>query len=570
MLGLFSLEYAKKYVLTTSPIANIQPHAINAAKEFALSFYAMVLSLLKIIYCIFLILVKLSILAFPHAVKIFHQIVKFHRQLSWSEILLESLTISILLVVMIFYKRIVNWWKRLEKSISAKSKAAAAAAPHVLFFTGAFLFTVLGKKFILPFTSTSMMPVFTLGIPMLRSFRFARAFYNDTNHSIVHRKKYYPLLAQLLTLWVVLGTYHSLVTVFALIPFSNRMLLYVPYLKELVIVILLWIQLSPVFTRIVFVSIILPVINYLSKYIPTAQNNNNPNDQNSNYLMMLLRMSRFFHDRHMDFIGKLLEDSVVTIMAVIFVCVPNPFATMGMMTIACLLPAFRAVSVTEAFRIRGVGSGDKKPNESVLPMYLVDKAMFWLYYWIAFSWLWLWRIYVTPVWPSVTILITLWLQHIFFAGGKFVVINTIEATAIMIQRNRQRPIPRVETTAEQEEDNAQEENRENAFNDSSLDGREAAMSPSEHNLSLTENDDNEEIKEEKEKEKVSDDDDNKSITDRTKIISRRRLEQSSPSVENPVGLLSSGDESDFVQVGGEATVSPDSKGNAARRRNRLS
>lgn len=547
MLSLFTLDYVKKYVLTTQPIAAIQPHAAGAVKEFAIAFYAMTVSLFKILYCLLLIVVKLSILAFPHAVKAFHQVAKFHRQLSWSEILLEFLTLSILLIVMLFYKRIINWWKKVERYISAKSKAAAAAAPHVLFFTGALIFAVLGKKFILPFTSPAMMPLFTLGIPALRSFQFVRSLYNDENQS--QRKKYYPLLVQLLTLWVVLGTYHSIVTVLALIPFSGKILLYLPFLKELVIVVLLWIQLSPMFTKIVFTSVISPVITYLSKYIPTAQNGN-PTDRNSQYLVMILRMTRFFHEHHLDFVGKLLDDSVVTIMATIFICIPNPFATMGMMTIACLLPAFRVVSVAAAFRLRGVG---EKNTDVALPTYLVDKALFWLYYWIVFGCMWLWRIYVTPIWPSVTIVITLWLQHIFFAGGKYLVVNAIEATNIMIQRNKQHPISRA----------IEIENREG----SSINLAELEPTESEDRVNY---ETNVEVLETicTEEEKSSNE---LNISPSTR---RQRRGQPSPSIENPSTLLLGEDTIEFVPRGGEeeedVTSSEAKIAAAVRRRNRLS
>lgn len=539
MYQLLTLHYAQKYVLTTLPIAHIQPFATEAIKELSFAVYALVIALVKIVYCVILIGTKLSILAFPHAVKIFRQIVKFHRtQLSWSDILIEISAISLILLYVIFRKRILDMWRRVDRYISAKSKAAAAAAPHVIFFTGALLFTVLGKKFILPFTSTTVMPLFTLGIPVLRSFRFARTFYNDPIQTNAHRRKYYNILAQLLTLWAVLGTYHSIVTVLALVPFSNKILSYLPYLKELIIVILTWIQLSPVFTKIVFSSAIAPVIAYLSKYIPTAQNGNAP-DNNRHYVVMILRMSRFFKDHHLDFIGKLLEDSVVTIMATIFVCLPNPFATMGMMTITCLLPVFRIVTITNAFRVRGVGES----TDAVIPMYLLDKALFWLYYWIAFAWLWLWRIYVAPVWPSVTILIALWLQHIFFAGGKYVVVSTIEATNVIIQRNQQRPVPR----SISESGSSESISAEGVEDEPMADGG-------------AQNDGNE----------VNDGEgaDPQQGPDAASSL-QRRLEQPSPSVENPPTAISVDDDYDAVHLDGDdddANVGSRS----VRRRNRLS
>lgn len=432
MQNTLNLSYARKYILTTLPVNHIQKFAADAIKDFALALSALVVALLQILYCVILVLAKLSILAFPHAVKLFHNIVKFHRtQLSWTDIAIEMTALTLIVLYFVFRKKIAELWRRVDRYISAKSKAAAAAAPHVLFFTTALVFAVLGKKFILPFTSSAIMPVFTLLIPVTRTSHFARVMYNDRSFN-VNKKKYLPVLSQHLTLWIVLATYHALVTVFEQVPFSTRLLMYLPYMKELLIVVLIWTQLSPVFTKIVYKSAITPVIKQLSRYIPTAQFDNAP-DNRRHYLIMMLKMTKVLQDHHLDFIGKLLEDSVVTIMAAIFILLPNPFATMGMVTITCLLPAFRAVTITEAFKIRGVGEANVDP---IVPPFLMEKAITWLYYWIAFAWLWLIRIYVVKLWPSVTIGIGLYLQHIFFAGAKVVVSGSLEIVNVVIYRNQ--------------------------------------------------------------------------------------------------------------------------------------
>ena len=53
-------------------------------------------------------------------------------------------------------------------------------------------------------------------------------------------------------MWVVLGIFHCLGSLLALLPFSQRLFLYTPYVKEVLLLVLLWMHVSPLFTEIVY------------------------------------------------------------------------------------------------------------------------------------------------------------------------------------------------------------------------------------------------------------------------------------------------------------------------------
>ncbi|RYG94608.1 hypothetical protein EON65_57240, partial [archaeon] len=258
-LKYLSFKHAYDYVFTTIPVGAVQNDLGAVIKQFFVSSYHTLLSISTLIYYLLLILCKIVILAFPHAMKVFRRIYRFHRtQMTTYDILVEVFLLTLIFVYFIFKERILSTWNRFEAYVSAKSRAAARAAPHVAFFTSAFLVAVLGRKFILPLTSSSTMPIFTLMLPLASTYlRLPTLPRSDAEVKISEQLKS-PLI-----LMVILGVYHATVTIGTHIPFSTRLLSLLPYVKEVVIVVLIWCQLSPVFTDIVFASVISPALSQM-------------------------------------------------------------------------------------------------------------------------------------------------------------------------------------------------------------------------------------------------------------------------------------------------------------------
>eukprot|EP01031_Cornospumella_fuschlensis_P037824 gene37824-45949_t len=487
-LKYLSLKHAYDYVFTTAPVGAVQNDLGAVIKQFFVSSYHTLLSLSTLLYYLLLILCKIIILAFPHAVKAFRRIYHFHRtHLTTYDIIVEVILLSLIIIYFVFKERIVNTWNRFEAYVSAKSRAAARAAPHVAFFTAAFLVAVLGRKFILPLTSSSTMPIFTLMIPLATTYlRLPNLPRSDAEVKISENLKS-PLI-----LMVILGVYHATVTIGSHIPFSTRLLSVLPYVKEVVIVVLIWCQLSPVFTDIVFTSVISPALNKMQAYIPTAHLQAPATPPAASFApLLLLKQLGVLSEAQADFLEKLLQDSVLSLLALLCVFLPSPLAEGGMVCIVFLVPCYRTIQVIQhisqrvamhqarsrrappntssgasgstslfASPARALFSSPQAPAASLTPppsassfspataaatlqndRQLLHSHDLYLHYWCCVCALWLWRIHVYRLWPSVCIALGVALQHRYLQGALYVRRYVYEhgyATLCMLQDRHQR------------------------------------------------------------------------------------------------------------------------------------
>jgi hypothetical protein len=432
-------SFAYHYVLTTVSFSSIRLYLIEYSKGALVAAYLLIVSTFKLLICLCLVIAKISILGFPHAIRMLKIVIKFHRtQLSWTDIMLEFSALFCVIFCITFRRKIAELWRRIEIYLIAKSRLVATAAPHVIFFSVAFLFAILGKKFIVPFTSSNIMPIFTLIIPLLTTWNI---FYHIHCNLQVERNRMIEGVCGCLEQWMIIGVYHTLVTLASLIPFSQYLLQFLPYLKEIIIVNIIWIQLSRAFKKTILEFILYPIMKLISTYLPILSNYHSTEGQRS-MIIIFLKTMRILKDSYVDFIGKLLHDSVVTIVASIIIFLPNPFAAIGMVVIACLLPSFRTTTVVEKLRRRRLDpttSTDNTPNEEFEYEfeYSFKQAKLWLSYWICFSVLWIFRIYILKVWSSIVIAFTMWLQHSFFHGSIIIVTYLVEIQAVILTRNLQ-------------------------------------------------------------------------------------------------------------------------------------
>jgi hypothetical protein len=422
-----SMSQYYDYIFSTLPVDYINIRFYEAFQIFLISLLQTSLSLLHIIFYISLYIIKILILVFPHAVSLCKVIYNFHRtQLTLRDIIIEIIMLTIIFVYLLFRKRIMKSWEMLINELSAKSKIAAIAAPHILYFTVSIIIILFGNKFILPFTSSKMMPVFTLIIPLVRTIRMNTI---DLNELTINQMK------DMMLIWIIIAIYHSIVTALSFIPFSQRILLILPLVKELIISILLWVQLSPSFSKILFDSIIYKILFSVSNMIPAGYriSNTNPTTASTNAVLAMFKMMNILNDSQITFLHALFQDSVATIVAIVFIFTPTFIANYGMITIALLLPAIRTASCCAPSTEK-----DSSKHNNYITTTTTTAAAFplqWLHYWMCVSILWILRIYAFKFWPSCLILMSLWLQHSYFLGATFVFNYTYQTILICIHRN---------------------------------------------------------------------------------------------------------------------------------------
>jgi hypothetical protein len=227
------------------------------------------------------------------------------------------------------------------------------------------------------------------------------------------------------------------------------MLKYLPYAKEMVIVVIVWVQLSPVFSEIVFESVISRIMVKLCGMVPAGYGLDQADAKTSTFFAVL-KMMYLVNDSHVAFLQALFQDGVATIIAVIFIFTPDPLASVGMVIISLLLPAFRTSAVVASVSRNTASSlelaklarssvpasgGGKKAASSTVG---VDNVLstHWLRYWVCLSVLWCMRIYVLRMWPSIVIISTLWLQHSFFQGSSKLTAFLVDTAKALAERNK--------------------------------------------------------------------------------------------------------------------------------------
>jgi hypothetical protein len=195
---------------------------------------ALLQDLSAISYYLLIYLMKILFVCFPYFISFTQTIIEFHQtQLRTSDLIVEALIFTLLLLYLIFRKSILQVWKKLMINLSKKYHDAARVAPHILFFTTAALLTIFGGKFLIPLSSPKILPLFTLARPLFRSFRL----WNRVDPSPKSQQDQ-------VVLWTVLGSYFALSSFASMIPFSQYLLSFIPALREFSLVVCLHTLLS--------------------------------------------------------------------------------------------------------------------------------------------------------------------------------------------------------------------------------------------------------------------------------------------------------------------------------------
>ncbi len=506
----FSLWDAVRFSTLAQPLGPFLDSGICTAKEFVLSVASLSATFSRLVLFLVVCVIKLGTGAMPALLSLSRSIIEFHRtQLTVADLLFEAMFVLSMALVFLYNKQILEYLWHLERRLQKTSKEATRdvmrVAPHMAFFFLALIVSVLGRKFLKPLSSESVLPVFSLVIPIFRTVYGSlllstegtpgvRALSSSFTinlkageDKILQHKGHADLetLAasgrRTILLWVVLALYHSLATFLSRVPFVVHLLYYLPFLREMALVVLVWAQLSPVFIEIAYESAS-PLLYRAGSLIPTSRSE----EERGLAMVSLARGMGLINESTESFFKALCVESTSFVLIVAFCFIPSPshiVSHTGMIVISLLLPAVRAAGVVAQWDVREPGkpelgasehssvgltetatsmithlsrslsfgtdshgsaqgqefeqasSSSDSPQEctfqvgvfttgrkirkpSASTISMILKQKRWLEYFTCIAAVWLLRCYHFTMWPSVTMMLSWYLSHSLWAGAR--------------------------------------------------------------------------------------------------------------------------------------------------------
>ena len=138
--------------------------------QVAALFFAFLRTMVFLLTCV----LKMGTGVMPALLSLFSSILEFHRtQLTIMDIIFEIIFVSLMLVLVIYNQRILDYiWNveaKLERTGKEATKKAMKVAPHALFFTTALICSIMGRKFFRPLSKEKVLPIFSLVVPVVRT-----------------------------------------------------------------------------------------------------------------------------------------------------------------------------------------------------------------------------------------------------------------------------------------------------------------------------------------------------------------------------------------------------------------
>ena len=138
--------------------------------QVAALFFAFLRTMVFLLACV----LKMGTGVMPALLSLFSSILDFHRtQLTIMDIIFEIIFVSLMLVLVIYNQRILDYiWHveaKLERTGKEATKKAMKVAPHALFFTTALICSIMGRKFFRPLSNEKVLPIFSLVVPVVRT-----------------------------------------------------------------------------------------------------------------------------------------------------------------------------------------------------------------------------------------------------------------------------------------------------------------------------------------------------------------------------------------------------------------
>lgn len=406
------LSLARAYLLSASPVHNplLGSLMLREITQLALAAVSLAYHLCVLLACVLLAVAKLVTVAIPYIVLLIRSIVHFHRtQLTRNDILIEVATVTLLCLTLRYYKSFLARYKTLEASVAAKSKYAAKVLPHASYFIGCFLFSLVGQKLLRPVVSPSALPAMTLLAPLLLTCLPA------------HLSSTRALL--LLKMWTLLALYHATASISALIPFSRYIVVYLPLARQAVLAVFIWLFMSPTFLTMTF-DALGPFIASVKSRVPHVD----IGIVNVLEILEAFLVRRKYSVYLILFVKGFIQEAHVFLLTLLFCCVPTFIANFGVVLIVILIPALKSYDIA----LLAAKKSKFSDGDATAP----DATQFMLQYWTCFSCLWLQQMYVYPrFWPSVLMMLSLWLSNSFFLGAQTVVCECSKVRLVLSERH---------------------------------------------------------------------------------------------------------------------------------------
>jgi len=359
-----------------------------SAAKLATSLWSTTLYLSIFLYYLLVGIVKLGTGAMPHVLFYSSKVVAFHReQLGWLDLLFEAVVIISLSAFYIFHGQIMAYIHKIEKQMAKSSRLAKTrthrmlgVAPHFAFFFVALLFGFLGRKFLAPVSSLRVLPLCSLVLPVVTtcwsclSVSARNPAYVDMGLAALPPAELQRLASESRTktlLWIVLMVYHGGATLLSLIPFSQYLLeKYLPFLRQIALVICVFTQISPLFSEIVF-EVASPVLNWFAERIPSSS----AEEERGVRALTFLSSMGIITFRTESVVKALLVEGTSLLIMIFFCFLPTRLSNIGVVILALVLPGIRASTSIKAWeqisatpsstlRVRGSGSSSSSSSSS--------------------------------------------------------------------------------------------------------------------------------------------------------------------------------------------------------------
>jgi len=193
--------------------------------------------------------VKVVVVNVPFVLVVLGRVIHFHRtQLTRADIAVEVVLLSAIVVVVVYRSRMVVAWCCFERALEKRSRMAARVAPTVTFFSLTAAFSVLGRNFLDPLVAPSVLPLFTLVVPVLMGGHFLHGLASLQREDSLPAGSRQLSAAQMtvqLTLWLILACYHGTATFCAALPLIEWLNASLDWVRRFALVLLLCILVSP-------------------------------------------------------------------------------------------------------------------------------------------------------------------------------------------------------------------------------------------------------------------------------------------------------------------------------------
>lgn len=331
-----------------------------SAVKVAGSLWSTALYLAVFLYYLLVGIVKLGTGAMPHVIFYSSKVVAFHReQLGWMDLMFEAIVIASVTTFYIFHGQIMAYIHKLEKQMAKSSRLAKTrthrllgVAPHFAFFVVSLLFAFFGRKFLAPISSLRVLPLCSLVLPVattcwsclsMRNTAFADMPLSDLPPMELQRLASDGRSKTLL--WIVLMVYHGGATLLGLLPFSHYLLnKYLPFLRQIALVVLVFAQISPLFSEIVF-EVASPVLNWFAERIPSSS----AEEERGMRALSVMSSMGIITSRTESVVKALFVEGTSLLIMVFFCFFPTRLSNIGVVILALLLPGIRASTTVRAW-----------------------------------------------------------------------------------------------------------------------------------------------------------------------------------------------------------------------------